>query len=298
MARQRQEIKDSITNPFITNARIVALYGLQAGLTFLQQFSLLSLENNLFDVVTDAMLSLESLWDIFRAEITAEMAKQQPHTKAWYQGKALGFMLGVPLINDTDVFDTAGLTDEAIEAAKVVKQAAAVKLISNNGYGILRLKVATAAPDGTLQPVPAEQFAALKYYILEKVVDAGTQVVVTTAVADKLRLHLDIYYSPLILNPEGERLDGTDDTPVQNALDQFLQSIEFNGTLNLNKLERDLIDIEGVQEAHRTLAASKYGDYEYEHTGVPNVGAIDVFRVADGGYLVMDDLQINWIVAE
>jgi len=298
MARSIQEIKDTITNPFITNATVVAIYGLQIGLTFLQQFSLFSLENNLFDVVTNAMWTLENLWDIFRAEITAEMAKQQPHTKTWYQGKALGFMLGVPLLPDTDIFDTTGMNDEAIEAAMVIKQAAAVKLISNNGYGILRIKVATAAPDGSLQPVPPEAYEALKYYMLEKVVDAGTQVVVTTAIADKLRLHLDVYYNPLILNPQGQRLDGTNNTPVQDAIKLILQSIEFNGTLNIKKLERDLTEIEGVQEAQTTMAASKYGDYEYEQTGIPNVGAIDVFRVADGGYLVIDDLQINWIVEE
>jgi len=295
MARSQQEIKDILTRPFITNPTVIAKYGLQIGLTFLQQFSLLSLENNLFDVVSNAMWTLENLWDIFRAEIQAEMAKQQPHTQAWYQRKTLGFMFGVPLITDTDVFDTTGMTDEAIEAAKVIKQAAAVRVITN-GYGLLRIKVATAAADGTLQPVPLQAFEALKYYIDRKVVDAGTQVIVTTAIADKLRLHLDVYYNPLILNPQGQRLDGTNNTPVQNAIKQILQSIEFNGTLNIKELERDLTKIEGIVEAETTMAASKYGDYSYETTGIPNVGAFSVYRTADGGYLEIDDLQLNWIV--
>lgn len=297
MARSQEQIKLSITNQFIGNVTIILLYGLTAGLTFIQQFSLVSLENILFDTIAFAVNTLESLWDIFRTEITAEMAQQQAHTKDWYRNKALGFMLGVPVLAGTDQFDTSGLSDDAIAAAQVIKQAAAIKLISDAGYGILRIKVATSTGLG-LAPVPAEVFSAFKSYMLNKVVDAGTQVVLTTREADKLRLTVDAYFDPLVLSPEGARLDGTATTPVPDALNAFVRSFDFNGKLNIKEVERAISAVPGIFYANITAAASKYGGYSYEQTGIDNVGAITMFRVADSGYFEVDDLVINYIVME
>ncbi|GLB51696.1 hypothetical protein NBRC110019_07350 [Neptunitalea chrysea] len=293
MARTLNEIKSILTTRFMNSEVLAAMYGFEVGASFTDTFSLVSFENLVFDVVAFSITTIEQLWDAFKTEITALMAEQKPHTRDWYRNKALGFMLGVPVTDGTDQFITDNLTDEQIAAAKIVKQAAAVKLISAAGYGILRLKVATM--DGeSLAPIQEPNFTALKSYMLNKVVDAGTQITITTGTADLLRLRLDCYYDPLVLNPQGQRLDGTADTPVQDAIDAFLQDLEFNGTISTRKLERALEDIEGVLTANITSAASKYGGYSYDQEGIANVGAINVFRVADSGYFKMDDLLISW----
>lgn len=287
-----------MTASFIADTTIIAKYELVDGQTFDQQFSNVSLENILFVTMAFAIWAFEMLMDTFRLELTDEMALQKPHTKDWYRNKMLGFLYGVPVIEGTDQFDTTGLTDEQIAAAQVVKQAATVKLISNNGYGILRVKVAGAASNGVLQPLTPLQYASCQTYLLNYVVDAGTQVRVTTGVADKLQTSIDIYYDNLVLDPEGQRLDGSGNTPVQNAITAFLQNIAFNGVLNIKELETAITIVDGVKYANVTNAASKYGDYEYTQTGIPNVGAINVFRVADSGYFVMEDLNIKWKLYE
>jgi hypothetical protein len=287
MARTRQEIKAQMTNSFMSNVRIQELYELNTDLTFEEQFSSVSLESMLFDIFSFAYFILESLWDVFRNEINTAIEDSRVHTKNWYRNKALNFMFGLPVVPGTDTFNTDGLTPEEIEATKVVKQAAAVKLISDAGYGVLRLKVATKTGNA-LAPVPTLQFEALKAYMLSKVVDAGTQMIITTGNGDDLKLTVDVYYDPLVLSPTGSRLDGGNQTPVINAVLDYLQGLDFNGILIVSELQRVIADVDGVQSASIKLAASKYGGFGYESNTLPNVGVIDEVRIADSGYFKLD----------
>ncbi len=287
MARTIDEIKNNML------AQVAADEVLSANLT---STSITAIWRLIIGVVAYAIFILENLFDIFRAEITAEMAAQKPHTKDWYRSKALAFLYGVPLTSGTDQFDTTDLTDDQITAASIVKQAAAVKLISDAGYGILRVKVATGA-GSVLEALSAAQLAAVRAY-MNQVVDAGTQLTVTSSEADKLKLVIDVYYDPLVLSPTGARLDASSNTPVPDAIDAFLASIDFNGTWNKKLNEAAIMAVEGVLYANITAAASKYGAYNYEDTGITNVGAIDMFRIADAGYFTADDITINYKLSE
>ena len=71
------------------------------------------------------------------------------------------------------------------------------------------------------------------------------------------------------------------------------------GALIVGDLETALRQIEGVsRETKIQEASSKYGQYTYSTMGIPNVGKIDAIRVADAGYMKLDEsvLQINYIV--
>lgn len=248
-------------------------------------------------VVAKAIWLLQNMFDNFRTELETEMAKQKIHSKQWYRQKAIDFLFGFSVIAGTDKFDTSGATDEEIAAAKVVKQAACIKMISSSGYGILRVKVATEDSDGNLQKLPTEQYEALKYYFMRYAVDAGTQLRVTTGDADDLLLKLDVYYDPLVISTTGARLDGTADTPVLDAINQYLKSLEFNGALYVSDLIAAIRQVDGVRLAKCLEARSKYGAYDY-NADVINAGLIDEIRVADSGYMKIDEsnLQINYKV--
>ena len=248
-------------------------------------------------VVAKAVWSLQNMFDLFRSELETEMAKQKIHSKQWYRQKAIDFLFGFAVKAGTDEFDTEGATDEEIEAAKVVKQAACIKMISSSGYGILRVKAATEDSNGNLQPLPVEQFEALKYYFMRYAVDAGTQLRVTTGNADDLLLKLDVYYDPLVISTTGARLDGTAETPVLDAINNYLKSLEFNGALYVSDLIAAIRQVDGVRLAKCLEARSKYGAYDYS-ADVINAGLIDEIRVADSGYMKIDEnvLQINYKV--
>lgn len=295
-----KEIKQQITNDFVNNETIKQQYELTPGNTFEQEFSKVSLEWIIFDIVSFAIWSMYQLWNIFKSEIETEMAQQKIHSKEWYRQKALDFQYGFSLIPGTDKYNNINYTDEQIEASKVVKQAACIKLISGAGFGILRIKVAGDDGNGNLTQLPPPQYEAVKHYFLRYVVDAGTQLTVTTGVADDLMLTLDVYYDALVLTPTGERRDGTAETPVKDAIVDFLKSLEFNGALYVGDLVRAIRAVDGVELAKCKEARSKYGSYDYWTEDVQNVGLIDEIRVADSGYmkLDLDMLQINYKVME
>lgn len=247
-------------------------------------------------ICAKAIWSLQVLFDLFKSEIETEISKQKIHSKLWYRQKALDFQYGFSLIPGTDNYNNAGYTDDQIEASKVVKQAACIKLISGAGFGILRVKVAGDDGNGNLAQLPPAQYEAVKHYFLRYVVDAGTQLTVTTGEADDLMLTLDVYYDPLVLTPTGERRDGTAETPVKDAIVDFLKSLDFNGALYVSDLIATVRAVSGVRLAKCLEARSKYGSYDYYTQDIQNVGLIDEIRVADSGYMKLDlnVLQINY----
>lgn len=238
----------------------------------------------------------QQYWEALKGEIDERIAQSRIHTPKWYREKALNFLYGISLVQDKDYYDTALLTTQQITDAKIISNAASVRVVQN-GYGTLRLKVVRTVA-GEYAPVLPEHLTALDVYFNQHTADAGTVVNVTTGEADLLKLKLDIYYDPLILSADGSRLDGTEQTPVINKISDFLKSINFeNGKLVLTYLNDNLQKVPGIKLPVVREAYSKYGTYEYTSIGIQNVGIINEIRIADAGYMKLDltTLLINYI---
>ena len=238
----------------------------------------------------------EQYWETFKNEIEKRIASSRIHTPKWYREKALDFLYGVALVQDKDYYDLTLLTDAQIASAKIISNAASVRVVQN-GYGTLRLKVVRTV-GGDYAPVLPEHLTALDVYFNQHIADAGTVVNVTTGDADLLKLKLDVYYDPLILGADGSRLDGTNTSPVIAQIKSYLKSIDFeNGKLVITHLVDKLQQIQGVNLPVVREAFSKYGAYEYTTAGVQNVGVINEIRIADAGYMKLDEseLLINYI---
>lgn len=289
MARELSEIKQQITDEWINNETIQEKYTLVPGQTFEQQFSKVSVENILFSVLAFAIWMFEKLIDQNQSEINEQIANSRIHTQKWYRQKALEFMFGYEL-GDLDKYDTTDLTDEQIAAAKIIANAAPVKM-----QGYLRMKVVKRVGDELAPLAPAELNAFESY--MNYVTDGGTYVIPTTNIADDLKLTLDIYYNDQILAGDGSRLDGTANTPVLDAIKDYLKSLRFNGAFIGTKLQDEIQAVQGVNMVKIVHAASKYGLYDYETTINPNAGQINEVRVADAGYMKLDEANtiINFI---
>jgi hypothetical protein len=296
MAREITIIKDGMTANFMANPTIKIIYGLTAGNTFYQEFSKVSLENILFDVIAFCVWTLENLFDLFKAEVDAKILQSRSHTRKWYREKALSFLYGIPLVQDEDYYDTSLLTSQQITDAKIISNAASMRVVQN-GYGTLRIKVVRTI-GGEYSAVLPEHLAALDVYFNNHVADAGTIVIVTTGAADFLKLVLDIYYDPMQLKADGSRLDGTDSTPVVTKINDFLKSIDFeNGQLIISQLTDKLQQVPGVIIPVVREAFSKYGGYDYDAVDNANVGIINEIRNTDAGYMKFDVTNsiINYI---
>lgn len=291
MARNREEIKTQMTHEYLSKEEIQVRYNIDKSKSFDQQFSKVSLENLIFDVVSFAIWYLEGLFDVFKRQVDDVIAKSRVHTQKWYREKALSFMYGYSL-NESDVYDTTGLTNEQINKAKIIANAAAQKVVVG-GRGVLRLKV-VKKHSNNLVPLDKTELDAFSAY-MNLVADAGTFVQPTSDKGDDLKLQMDVYYDPLVLDNNGKRLDGDSVSPVPDAISYYLASIDFNGEFIKSELEEVVKRVEGVLFVNIKGAWTKYSGYSYTTTGIENAGVVDEIRRPDSGYLILDVVTTTFI---
>jgi hypothetical protein len=237
-------------------------------------------------VVASAIWVLEKLFDAHVLEVTALVEAMKPHTLKWYVLKAKAFRFGQALDLDTDRYDDTGLTDAQITALTVVKEAAAIE---QNGKLVLKV----AGRNGSDEPVPLSipQYNAFVTYINE-VKDAGVAIQVITFQGDRIRITMDVFYNPLVLAPDGSRLDGLSIHPLKDALIAYFKAMPFNGVFVKSTLVDALQKVEGVIVPEvRFILAAKFDTVNWQ--------SVDVFYQPYAGYFTLQDvdLVVNYTAA-
>ena len=176
------------------------------------------------------MWALEKLFDLHRADVDARIEQLEPHTLRWYVSKAKAYMQGRKLVTDCDYYDTEGMTEQDIAAAKVVKYAVATE--SNT---VVYIKVAREV-DGNPAALTAGQLEGLTSYMNE-IKDAGVSVQLRNEPADQMRISLLIYYDPtlLIIDANGNGSQNGKD-PVRETTKQVIENLPFNGMFRKSDL--------------------------------------------------------------
>jgi hypothetical protein len=226
-------------------------------------------------IVALAIWTRDKLDDLLRKEIDEKIAALKPHTERWYVSAVKKFRYGQDLIEESDQYDDTDLSPEDIAASMIVAQAA----VAEQTRGI-RIKVAKLA-GGELAPLLEPEMEALLEYV-RQVKDAGVKIILTTGPADSLKMKLYIKYNPLVLNALGQRIDGTDNEPVQNAVKTYLKNLPFNGRFELDKLVNELQAVEGADAAYVVEATARYGV-------LPYAGFANYLYIPDAGYLRLYD---------
>lgn len=222
-------------------------------------------------VVAFCIWTMEKLFDAHTAENKELLSKEKAHTRQWYAEMAKRFQYGYALDGDTDTYDNTGLTDTQIADSKVISFASCDEF--QNG---LRIKVAKLI-GGELAPVPNDEFTAFKAY-MELVKDAGVHLkdFYINDTADSLKATIKIGYDPLVLDATGKRLDGTGNTPIQDAINNYLrEGINFNGLFTTMRMTDYIQKVEGVQNVLEVSVKAKYAANPYADVGLsykPNAG--------------------------
>ncbi|NDC41569.1 MAG: nucleotidyltransferase [Chitinophagia bacterium] len=210
--------------------------------------------------------TLENLFDSHKAEVTALIAAEKAHTARWYRYKALLFQYGDSLPDGSDVYNPI------VPANQIVKQAAAVEV-----GGVVRIKAAKNVP---LEALSSDELAALTVY-LQRIKDAGVRLNVTSNDPDNLQVVMTVYYDPLVLRSTGERIDGSGDTNVKDAIVNYLLNLPFNGLVLTNSLLDAVRATEGVVNASITSTQARYGT-------LPYAAFTDEYN-PDAGYITLDE---------
>ncbi len=281
MARTITEIKKEMTDAFMADATIIEAYGLDVNKTFDRQFSKVSLESIFFYIVSFTVWFLEKLFDLHKQDVDASLETLMPHTARWYRTKALAFQYGFDLLVDSDKFDNTGYTDEQIEDSMIVKYSAVVETQDESR---LVVKIATEDETETLTPVTVEQLTAFTGYMAE-VKDAGVRVTVINYLPDRLKLNLRIVRDPLVLDANGMHLVYAN-FPVNEAIQEFMKELPFNGELSLQSLVDKIQAADGVKDLNLDLAQTAWIDAETDTYG--NWGDIDISTIPVSGYFYVN----------
>ena len=272
MARTIQEIQQIIYN---AKEREDALNGLNSN-------SRVAIWRLWVYIISVAIWSLEKLFDLHRTDIDKRLTELKPHTARWYRSKALAFQYGYYLAHDSDKYNNQWLTDEQIEASKIIKYSAVVE---SKNEGRLIVKIAGEHGD-TLQPITDAQRQSFEAY-LQEIKDAGVRLSVVNYQPDVLHLQMKIIYDPLVLDSNGQSIAKAT-KPVEETIISYLKRLPFNGELVLAHLIDALQQAEGVKIPHLVLAQSKnitsgggYGAFE----------TIEISKIPTAGYFTIDNFN-------
>jgi len=277
MARTIAEIKESIAADFMRNSDVARAYGFEAGAAFTSHFSRVSIESLLFYIVACATWVLECLFDQHKTDVEKRIEEILPHRPKWYRDKVLAFMKDKTLIPDTDTYDTVGMGEDDIEAARVVKHAAASE---NKNTSVLTIKVA-GEKNGERCPLDAETETQLAAYIAE-IKDAGVRIELVNIDADTFNCDVDIYYDPMLLPEQVENA-------CRAAIKEYIENLPFNGEYTNMALVYRLQMVEGVKIPELRSASTSANGEATAVTAVP----IDARYIPQAGYFMVGSLTIN-----
>lgn len=233
-------------------------------------------------IVASAIQLLEELFDTHKAEVSKDLAALKSHTRLWYQSKSLAYQHGASLPDGEDTYDNTGLSDTAIDTMKIIKRAAVVELANK-----LQIKVAKEV-SGLSVPLSNLEKVAFTEYIND-VKDAGISIEIISVEGDKLIIFMDVYYDSKVLNSNGERLDGSSATPVQDTIELFLKQLPFNGVLILS----DLID--AIQKTPGVVSPI-IRDCKASYVLSPLVYfTVDSYWTTYAGHFQLEGLNVNFI---
>lgn len=224
----------------------------------------------LFFACAFCIWTVEKLFDLHKLEVDDRIKRLKPGSPEWVAEMGKRFQYGYSLVPGQDYYDNTGLTDAQIEASRIIKHIAVVEQTRG-----IRIKVAKEV-NGVLVPLSGAELTAFEAYMAD-VMYAGVKLLITTDVHDELKAALRIYYDAQVLTNTGARIDGITATPVQDAFDEYLKNLPFNGLFVPQLMIEKLKAVEGVVIAKDDSWQARYGNLAF--------AAIDVEYIPDAGYL-------------
>ncbi|MDR1878291.1 MAG: hypothetical protein LBQ64_01855 [Bacteroidales bacterium] len=276
MARTIKEIADSIKEEFLRNDTLTNLYGLESGKTFDEQFSAVSIETIIINVVAFAMSVMENLWDIHKQDIDRMITEERYGYAGWYERVMKAFQMG----DDINQLEEKTYYDTIDESKQIIKFA---YCSDDAGNGIL-IKIAKANADGLPEPLSGNELTAATAYI-NRVKPAGIPVTVRSDPADKLSIALQIKYNPLIYTSSGDV-----NNAVEEGINDYLTGLSYNGAFVGMKLIDVLQVIEGIEIVQIASASVVHGAYNPEDI----TGKISYIPVS--GYMELNKNELTTVL--
>ena len=222
MARTQEQIQKSIIDDFqsipeLAQANSTSNRAIWRLFTFIQ---------------SSAILLLEQIMDVFRAETEDKISKAIPNTATWLTQKVYDFQYDATTPQILQLIDYAPKYPSVSDALKIVSRCSVVSTISNR----VIIKVAKNNPPEALDSL---QVASLQDYV-NIIGTAGISYTVTSSASDKIYIDADVYYN-------GQYSAVIQDTVI-NAINVYLANLPFNGQLKVSDIEIAIRNVAGVSD--------------------------------------------------
>ena len=272
-----KEIQEEIQALFVDNPILQQLYGISGTVEFKDEFSLVSLEAQLIEVIATSGKTIEDLLDIHDAEISQWIFNQAGGGLPWYKSKALAFQLG-----DSLIWNSNSLKYE-YAVVDIEKQVVQLASVNETSSGLL-IKVAKLVNGIPTELSPVELIAFTAY--MERVKYAGVNIIYVSRPADLIRLNLKVYFDAMVFASDGSLLTNSSKFPVNDAVDEYLKLRPFNGMFNVTSLIDDLQGVGGVVNPVFQSASARYGSQPWK--------VVTDYYLPNAGHMVIDTLTIEY----
>jgi len=219
-------------------------------------------------ITATAIFTVETMHDLFLAEIEGILANQKPGTLQWYQLIAKQFQYGDAVLVD----DRGLIAYSAIDSSKqIVTQCSTTE----NAEGIT-IKIAKTNA-GELMPLSTDEENAFQAYMSKRKY-AGAHLFIINSNSNLLKITGVVYYNPLVMTPAGTLInDGS--RPVDLAIDAFLKNLPFDGILRRNLCVDSVLAATGVDDFQLVSLQHKYSDNNYEEIAVNHKPESGYFKI-------------------
>lgn len=219
----------------------------------------------------------EKLWDAFKAEVDAIVAAAIPGTAKWYREMSLLYQHG-----DSLVYSNYKYNYDPVDTSKqIIKRASATEQGGN-----ALIKVAKLV-DGAPVPLSDPEKAAFKAYI-DLIKFAGTFCPIVSDEADLVNITLTVYYDPTLLNASGELLSDTSISPVEVAINTYIEVLPWDGILLRSAVSDAVQAATGVSDVI-------IDNIEAKAAGASTYDAVSRSYLTVSGYLRINTFTINYI---
>lgn len=276
MARTITAIATTIKEAFMASSTLQSLYGFAGTDSFDEKFSSVSIEAILINIVATVAAAVENMFDWHKADVEELINNERIGKKGWYEDIAKAYQLGFELPESSDVYaDTT--SDDAIDA-RIIAAAWAGEYGTNG----VKLKVVKLENDVYTKLTGAELTSFTAY--MNRIKPAGIAMSIVSDPADQLGIVVDIYYDALVMSADGSLISGAT-FPVIEAIQAYLNALEYNGEFITMRLCDSIQEAAGVKVVEIKSASYKYAGYAFT--------PINAKYTPVSGYLTFDETDIT-----
>lgn len=233
-------------------------------------------------IVAYAIWVHETLWDQAEAEIDALTLNRVFGQLPWYVEQAKAFQYGDDLVFNGDYYEYETIDD----TKQIVTQASAT-----NVDGVITLKLAKGTV-GSLSALTATELAAVETYFKgtsgtvaeDGIAPAGTKLSIISTSADTMKMQIDVFVDPLVIDTNGILLSDGVTKPVETAITNYIQQLPFNAVFKIVSLVDAIQAVDGVENVVVNFCDARYGTNPFEDI----TAATGRKYTAFSGYLAME----------